>query len=167
MKTGKIQIQNKTQIARLLNRSNFLIYVVIAIFILINFDLFSAQPKLFVTQGYFWKSIAVVFQIIFLASLIQWDFKKKKIIDILSNGILVNGELQYSERIKPNRESGFYIHMLTYNVSGDTYEVAFKNQSNRISSRAIIYQNDHPKKAVAFADLKKGLQELVEENISN
>jgi hypothetical protein len=155
LKTGKIQIYNKTRIANILNRTNYLIYVVVAIFILIDLDLFSTQPKVLVTEGFFWKIIAVTFQLIFLASLIQWDFKKKKIIDILSNGILINGDLQYSEKIKPNRESSFYVHVFKYNVSGITYEVSFSNKRNSVSSRAIIYQFDDPKKAIVFKSLKK------------
>ena len=132
---------------------------------IVDYDLFSSQPKFLITEGFFWKGIAIVFQIIFIGTLIQWEYKKQRIIDILSNGTITYGKLEMSERIKPNSESSFYIHLFTYEVDNKKYEVATKNNQNSVKSDYIIYQSDNPKNGIVYEDLKSGLKEMVIENV--
>ncbi len=161
LKTGKIRLSNKTQIAKILNRNNYLLIIVGIIFLIINYDLFSSQPKFLITEGFFWKGIAIVFQIIFIGTLIQWEYKKQRIIDILSNGTITHGKLQMSEKVKPNQESSFYVHLFEYEVDNKKYEVTLKNKRNSVKSDFIIYQSNNPKNGIVYEDLKNGLKEMV------
>jgi vacuolar-type H+-ATPase subunit I/STV1 len=165
LKTGKIRLTDKTKIAKILNRNNYLLIIVGIIFLIIDYDLFSPQPKFLITEGFFWKGIAIVFQLIFIGTLIQWEYKKQRIIDILSNGIITRGNLEMSERIKPNRESSFYIHLFEYEVDNKKYEVAFKNKRNSVKSDFIIYQSNNPKNGIVYEDLKNGLKKMVEKEM--
>nr|WP_321222458.1 hypothetical protein [uncultured Psychroserpens sp.] len=165
MKTGSIHLTDKTKIAKILNRNNYLLIIVGIIFLIIDYDLFSAQPKFLITDGHFWKGFAIVFQLIFISTLIQWEYKKQRIIDILSNGIITRGNLEMSEKVKANRESLFYIHLFKYVVDNQNYEVAFKNNMNSVKSNFILYQSDNPKKAIAYEDLKTELKTMVEKEM--
>ncbi len=165
LKTGKIRLTDKTKIAKILNRNNYLLIIVGIIFLVIDYDLFSSQPKVLITEGFFWKGITIVFQLIFIGTLIQWEYKKQRIIDILSNGIITRGKLEISERIKPNRESSFYIHLFEYEVSNKKYEVAFKNKRNNVKSDFIIYQSNNPKNGIVYEDLKNKLKKMVEKEM--
>ena len=166
MKTGKIRLADKTKIAKILNRNNYLILITGILFLVIDYDLFSSKPKFLITEGFFWKGIAIIFQIIFIGTLIQWEYKKQKIIEILSNGTIIRGKFEFSEKIKPHRESAtFYIHLFEYEVDHKTYEVTFKNKSKSVASNFIIYQSNKPKNGIVYEDLKKDLKELIAKNI--
>ncbi|MBC3758467.1 hypothetical protein H7U19_08635 [Hyunsoonleella sp. SJ7] len=165
METGKIQLSDKTQISKILNRSNYLIIIVGLIFLIIDYDLFSSEPKFLITEGFFWKGIAIVFQIVFIGTLIQWKFKKQRIIKILSNGTIIRGNLKYSEKIKPNYESSFYVHLFEYKVDNEKFEVIFKNKSRNVKSDFIIYQSNNPKNGIVYEDLKDGLKKMIAEKI--
>ena len=166
METGKIRLTDKTKIAKILNRNNYLIVIIGILFLVIDYDLFSSEPKFLITEGFFWKGIAIVFQIIFIGTLVQWEYKKQRIIEILSNGTIVRGKLEFSEKMKPHRESAtFYIHLFEYKVDNRKYEVTFKNKSKSVASDFIIYQSNKPKNGIVYDDLKKGLKKLIVDNI--
>ena len=167
MKTGKIQISDKHKITKTLNRNNSLFIIIVIICILIDYDLFSIKPKYLVTEGYFWKALAIVFQLAFIASLIQWETKKRKITNILNNGIITQGQLKMSERIKPNKRASFYLHLFQYTVDNKIYEVTLKNKRNSIASNFIIYQLTNPKNGVVFEGLKTDLKTLIKEHNYN
>ncbi len=131
------------------------------VFLIIDYDLFHSEPKFLVTEGYFWKGIAIVFQLTFIAILIQWDKKKKRIINILSKGIITEGKLKMSERIKPNKFSTFYIHLFEYYVFDKKYEITIKNKTNSIKSNYIIYESNNPKNGILYEDLKSELKHLI------
>ncbi|WP_298894691.1 hypothetical protein [uncultured Psychroserpens sp.] len=161
MRTGKIQIQDTAKMSKALNRNNYILYIVIVVFAIINIDLFSSQPRFLVTQGLFWKGATIIFQVLFILSLVQWDLKKKKIISILSNGMIVKGQLIYSDVIKPNKTSSFNLHLFEYEVSGKIYDIEFKNNSKQVKSNYIIYKINQPEKAIVFDDLNMSLKQLV------
>lgn len=165
MRTGKIRISNTTKIAKILNRNNYILVIVGIICLIIDYDLFRSQPKFLITDGFFWKGIAIVFQIIFIGSLIQWEYKKQQIINILSNGTITRGSLKISEKVKPNRESSFYIHLFQYQVGNETYEVTIKNNKNRVASNYIIYQSDKPKNGIVYEELKDELKIMIEKKL--
>jgi vacuolar-type H+-ATPase subunit I/STV1 len=165
LKTGKIRLTDKTKIAKILNRNNYLLIIVGIIFLIIDYDLFSSQPKFLITEGFFWKGIAIVFQLIFIGTLIQWEYKKQRIIDILSNGTITRGKLEMSEKIKPNHESSFYIHLFEYEVDNKKYEVTIKNKQNSVKSDFIIYQSNNPKNGIVYEDLKNELKKMVADKI--
>ncbi|MEM5567123.1 hypothetical protein WNY78_18545 [Psychroserpens sp. AS72] len=165
MKTGKIRLSDKSKIAKILNRNNYLLIIVGIIFSIIDYDLFSSQPEILITEGFFWKGIAIILQIIFIGTLIRWEYKKQRIIDILYNGTITRGKLEMSEKIKPNRESSFYIHLFEYEVDNKKYEVSIKNNRNNVNSDYIIYQSDNPKNGIVFEDLKSELRKIVAEKV--
>lgn len=165
LKTGKIRLSDKTKIAKILNRNNYLLIIVGIIFLLIDYDLFSSQPKVLMTEGFFWKGIAIVFQVIFIGTLLQWEYKKQRIIDILSNGTITRGILEMSEQVKPNRESSFYIHLFQYQVGNEKYEVTIKNKKNSVRSDFIIYQSDNPKNGIVYEDLKAELKKMIADKV--
>jgi vacuolar-type H+-ATPase subunit I/STV1 len=165
LKTGKIRLSDKTKIAKILNRNNYLLIIVGIIFLIIDYDLFSSQPKFLITEGFFWKGIAIIFQIIFIGTLIQWEYKKQRIIDILYNGTITRGKLEMSEKIKPNRESSFYIHLFEYEVDNKKYEVTIKNNQSSVKSDYIIYQSNNAKNGIVYEDLKNELKKMVVEKV--
>lgn len=165
LRIGNIRITDRAKIAKALNRRNYLIYMVVIVFIAIDIDLFSAQPKFLKTEGFFWKGMAIVFQLLFILSVIKWDAKKKKIIDILHNGMIVKGELKFSERIRPNKTSVFYVHLFEYEANGQTHEVSFKNKSKAINSYYIVYNLKDPNSAVVYEDLKPNIKQLISESL--
>ncbi|TDQ27511.1 hypothetical protein [Tenacibaculum caenipelagi] len=165
MKTGKIRLTDKTKISKILNRNNYLLIIVGIIFLIVDYDLFSSQPKFLITEGFFWKGIAIVYQLIFIGTLIQWEYKKQRIIDILSNGTITRGKLEMSQRIKPNDTSSFYIHLFEYEVNNKKYEVTLKNKKSSVKSDFIIYQSNNPKIGIVYEDLKNELKTMVEEKI--
>ncbi|WP_299097905.1 hypothetical protein [uncultured Winogradskyella sp.] len=91
MKTGKLQLPNTTNVAKILNRNYYIIIIVIIVFAVINYDLFSSEPKYLITEGFFWKGIAIVFQLAFLTSIIQWHFKKRKSLISCTMELLLKG----------------------------------------------------------------------------
>ncbi|MFD2561162.1 hypothetical protein [Aquimarina rubra] len=161
MQTGKIQISDKRKIAKILNRSNSLLIIIGIVFLIIDYDLFSSHPIILVTEGYLWKGLAIVFQLVFVGNLINWELKKQRIINILSNGIITLVELKMSERVKPNDTSSFYIHLFEYSVSNNKYEVTLKNKKDIVKSNYIIYQTDNPKNGIVYEDLKEGIKKLI------
>lgn len=165
MKTGTIRLSDKIKISKILNRNNYLLVAIAIIFLIIDFDLFSSQPKFLKTQGFFWKGIAIVFQIIFIGTIIQWEYKKKRIIDILSNGVIIKGRLDFSQRLKPNRESSFYVHIFKYEVNNQEYEVTIKNKTNDVKSHFIIYESGNPKNGIVYEDLKVGLKQMIKQSL--
>lgn len=166
LETGKIRLSDKNKIAKILNRNNYLIVIVGIIFLIIDYDLFNSKPKVLITEGFFWKGIAIVFQIIFIGTLVQWEYKKQRIIEILSNGTIIRGKLEFSEKMKPHRESAsFYIHLFEYKIDNRKHEVTFKNKNKSVASDFIIYQSNKPKNGIVYEDLKKGLKELVAKNV--
>jgi hypothetical protein len=135
------------------------------VFILVDIDLFSTEPKYLITDQFMWKGFAIVIQVIFLVSIIKWEIKKKRMVQILTNGIVVLGTHHGSEYLKGGKSSGYYYHLFSYEVNGKKYEVGLRNKRRYVQSNFIIYQADHPKKAIAFEELKKGLQRFVERSI--
>jgi len=165
LKTGSIGLTDKKQISKILNRNNYLIVFVIIGCLIINYDLFSSKPKFLVTEGYLWKGLAIIFQLTFIGNLIRWELKKQKIINILSNGNLVNSKLKMSEQIKPNNSSSYYLHLFKYTVGDENFEVVMKNKNSKVKSNFIIYEKGKPKNAVVFEDLKKGLKKMVKNEL--
>ncbi|MCD2258759.1 hypothetical protein [Psychroserpens luteolus] len=163
MRTGKIQIRDNAKLSKALNRNNYILYIVIVIFAIINIDLFSSQPRFLVTEGLFWKGASIVFQVLFILSLVQWDVKKKKVISILSNGMIVKGQLIYSDVIKPNKTSSFNVHLFEYEASGKIYDIEFKNKSKQVKSSYIIYKINQPEKAIVYEDLKPNIKRMVQQ----
>lgn len=165
MKTGKIRLSNKAEISKILNRNNYVLYIVAIICVVIDYDLFSSEPKFLMTDGYFWKGIAIVFQLVFIGTIVKWKSKKQRIIDILTNGTIIRGRLEMSEKISTNRVSSFYLHLFEYTVDNKKYELTYKSNSSNVKSDFIIYQSNNPKNGIVYEDLKNGLRKLVKENV--
>ncbi|MGV6832602.1 MAG: hypothetical protein ACWA5P_13700, partial [bacterium] len=157
MKTGKIRLSNKAEISKILNRNNYVLYIVAIICVVIDYDLFSSEPKFLMTDGYFWKGIAIVFQLVFIGTIVKWKSKKQRIIDILTNGTIIRGRLEMSEKISTNRVSSFYLHLFEYTVDNKKYELTYKSNSSNVKSDFIIYQSNNPKNGIVYEDLKNGL----------
>ena len=161
MESAKIQITEKDKIKKILNGNKYLTVFIGLIFLTIDYDLFSSQPIVLKAEGFFWKGIAIAFQLIFIGTLIKWEIKKRKTINILNNGMITRGELKFSQRIKPNDSSSFYVHLFEYSVANKKYEVAFKNKKNSVNSSYIIYQIDKPENGMLYQELKEGLKKLI------
>ena len=167
MKEGTIKLSNTSGVSTALSKYNYILVLVGIAFIFIDFDLFSEQPKYLITKGFGWKGLAIAFQIIFVLSLIQWHYKKKKIIDILYDGISIRGNYISSTKVSTGTDnpSTYYMHLFEYTVNNTNYDISFKTKSYSPESHYIIYKRSNPKNAVGFADLRKDLQELVESRV--
>jgi len=163
--TGKIQLTDKAKTAKILNRNNYILVIAALLCLIIDIDLFSTNPKYLITNGYFYKGLAIVFQITFIWSLYKWDKKKKNIIEILNNGMIINGTLIMSERIRANSNSTQFAHIFEYTVSGKKHEAFMKNRSSSVKSNYIIYQVDNPKNGVVYDELKTELKDLITSSI--
>ena len=164
MKMTKINIKDRSRLYKMLSKRDYILYAIIFLCLLINLDLFSPQPLVF-NSSLFWKIAAVTVLILLLFSVIQWHSKKRKIIDILSNGMVVDGKPNYSDVIKPNRTSSFNVHLVSYDVSGKTYEVGFKSKNKNLASNRVIYKVNQPEKAIAFETLRSDIKKLIERHL--
>ncbi|WP_299274332.1 hypothetical protein [uncultured Psychroserpens sp.] len=161
MRTGVIKINNTSKLYKAFGKRDYILYVMILLCVFINIDLFSSQPRFLITTGFFWKGIALASLVVLLFSLIQWHLKKKKVIDVLSNGIIIEGQLKYSDVIKPNKTSSFNVHLLEYQVLGKTYEIGFKSKNKHLQSNVIIYKVNQPEKAIVFEDLRPNMKQII------
>ncbi|MFD2914288.1 hypothetical protein [Psychroserpens luteus] len=166
MKIRKVQIKEKANVKKALNKNSYIIVLFSLLLFVVDIDLFSPEPRFFSSNIFMWKGLAIVFQIIYIISLIQWYYKKKRIANILSNGIITKGTLISTEKIKSNSDGiSFYIHLYEYEVDNKKYEVSFKNKSSSVNSYDIIYESNDPQNAVPYADLKDNIKRTIEESI--
>jgi len=165
MKEGTIKLSNTSGVSTALNKHNYILILVGIAFVFIDFDLFSRQPTYLITKSWAWKGLAIAFQFIFVLSLIQWHYKKKKITDILYDGISIRGNYISSTKISNSESYNHYMHLFEYTVNKMTYDLSFKTKNYSPESDYIIYKRNNPKIAVGFDDLRKELQKLVESRV--
>ena len=165
MNTGKIPPIDTVDIAKILNRNNYILILVGIVFMAIDFDMFSAEPRLIKVDKLLYQIVIVIAQLIFVASLYKWEYDKQKIINILTDGVLVKGNLKYTEKLQSNRQTNFFLHLFEYKVEGQSYEAAMQNKKNHTKSSYIVYQKSNPKKSIVFDDLRSELRTLIKQKM--
>lgn len=162
MKTKHVQLKDLSIAKRSLNKTTIILVIIAIILVLVDLDLFHPNPRWLKTDGYFYKGMAILFQVTFIANFIQWEFKKKKILSLLQNGIITNGTLKFSESFQPNSTSRrIHVHMLAYNANEKSYEISTKSKRRELSTTKVLYLSNEPKKAIAIQELKPAIQQLI------
>ncbi|WP_299678846.1 hypothetical protein [uncultured Dokdonia sp.] len=161
-KGKKVIIEDEKKLRRAIHRDNYLIAGVLLVFIVINYDMFSAYPRLITIEDTFLKVVVVAFQVIFIISLVVWERRKKKIISILLDGKTAKGTIIDSLPIKNRGRLLHYIHTLSYKVGGKNYTVHSKSKKGAMGDLyMIVYKSNHPENSIVLEHLKKNVQRLV------
>ncbi|MEP0265618.1 hypothetical protein [Dokdonia sp.] len=158
----KILIKDEKELRKAVHRDNYLLVIILLVFAIVDYDMFSVYPKLITLEDTSLKVLIVVFQFIFIASLFFWERRKKKIITILLNGEKTDGKIIESIPVRSNSRLIHYVHEFEYKVNGQKYTVFSKSKLGSQAYRyAVIYESNTPENSIVLEHLKKNVQRLI------